>query len=87
LLLMVPENAEVLIDGMKTTQTGTTREFVTPQLTPGSRYVYTFTVRHANSRGNVVDDSRDIRFGADDWFSIDFTRPAPLPLPRTVKNE
>lgn len=90
LLLTVPENAEVLIDGKKTTQTGTTREFVTPQLTPGERYVYTFTVRYTNSRGNVMDDSRDIRFVADDWFSIDFTRPAPpapLPQPRTVRDE
>jgi uncharacterized protein (TIGR03000 family) len=90
LLLTVPENAEVLIEGTKTTQTGTTREFVTPQLNPGTRYVYEITVRYSDSRGNVVDDTRDIRFGADDWFSIDFTRPAPpapLPLPRIAKDE
>jgi uncharacterized protein (TIGR03000 family) len=95
LQLTVPENAEVLIDGVATTQTGTAREFVTPQLAPGSRYVYKITVRTRDAKGQVVDDTRDIRFQADDWFGIDFTRPAPppgpqtapLPLPKTTKEE
>jgi uncharacterized protein (TIGR03000 family) len=98
LQLTVPENAEVLIDGVKTTQTGTTREFVTPQLAPGSRYAYKITVRSVNAKGQVVDDTRDIRFQADDWFGIDFTRPTPsgptpgspltpLPRPKTIQDQ
>jgi uncharacterized protein (TIGR03000 family) len=95
LQLTVPENAEVLIDGVATTQTGSTREFVTPQLAPGSRYAYKITVRTRDAKGQVVDDTRDIRFQADDWFGIDFTRPAPptgpqpapLPLPKSTKEE
>jgi uncharacterized protein (TIGR03000 family) len=93
LQLTVPENAEVIIDGMKTTQTGTSREFTTPQLSPGSRYVYKITVRTMDAKGQVVDDTRDIRFQADDWFRRDFTQPAPAPgpqaapLPKTTKEE
>jgi uncharacterized protein (TIGR03000 family) len=93
LQLTVPENAEVIIDGTKTTQTGTSREFTTPQLSPGSRYVYKITVRTMDAKGQVVDDTRDIRFQADDWFRIDFTQPAPspgpqaAPLPKTTKEE
>jgi uncharacterized protein (TIGR03000 family) len=93
LQLTVPENAEVVIDGTATTQTGSAREYVTPQLTPGSRYVYKITVRSKDATGKVVEDTRDIRFQADDWFSVDFTRPppgpapAPLPLPKKTKDE
>jgi uncharacterized protein (TIGR03000 family) len=92
LQLTVPENAEVLIDGTATTQTGSTREFVTPQLNPGSKYVYKVTVRSQDAAGKVREDTRDIRFQADDWFSIDFTRPPPpapqaAPPPKTGKDE
>jgi uncharacterized protein (TIGR03000 family) len=82
LQLMVPENAEVLVDGVKTTQIGTAREFVSPVLAPGTRYVYKITVRYTDANGKQVEDTRDIRFQANDWFSVDFTRPAPtLPPP------
>jgi uncharacterized protein (TIGR03000 family) len=81
LQLTVPENADVVIDGAKTTQTGTTREFVSPVLTPGKRYVYNVTVRYTDAKGKQVEDTRDIRFQANDWFAIDFTRPAPAPAP------
>jgi uncharacterized protein (TIGR03000 family) len=92
LQLIVPENAEVIVDGMKTTQTGTTREFVTPQLPTGSRYSYQITVRYTDKNGKAVEDTRDIRFQANDWFAIDFTRPAPTmptpaPLPKKTKDE
>jgi uncharacterized protein (TIGR03000 family) len=92
LQLTVPANAEVLIDGTTTTQTGTTREFVTPTLTQGSKYSYKFTVRYSDANGKIVEDSRDIRFQANDWFAIDFTRPAPTaptpaPVPKISKDE
>jgi len=90
LQLIVPDNAEVVIDGVKTTQTGKTREFVSPALTPGSRYVYKVTVRYTDANGKVVEDPRDIRFQANDWFTIDFTRPAPsgpLPMPAPLPKE
>ncbi len=79
LQLTVPANAEVIIDGAKTQETGTTREYVSPALNPGTRYSYKLTVRYTNAAGTPVEDTRDIAFQANDWFSIDFTRPAPRP--------
>ena len=94
LQLLVPENAEVVIDGMKTTQTGTTREFVSPALSPGTKYRYKITVRYTDAKGKQVEDAREIRFQANDWFSIDFPRPAPpqtapvpMPLQKTGKDQ
>ena len=81
LQVIVPENADVLIDGAKTTQSGTTREFVSPSLDPKKRYSYRISVRYVDAKGKAVDDTRDIQFQANDWFTIDFTRPAPLPPP------
>jgi uncharacterized protein (TIGR03000 family) len=85
LQLNVPENAEVIFDGTKTTQTGSVREFVTPPLVPGSTYSYQITVRYMDAKGKTIEDTRTIRFQPNDWFSIDFTRPAPqqpaAPLP------
>ena len=79
LQLTVPENAEVLIDDNKTMQTGKVREFVSPPLKTGTQYSYRITVRYTNADGKPVDDTRDIRFTANDWFAIDFTRPPPAP--------
>jgi len=96
LQLTVPENAEVLFDGTATTQTGSVRDFATAALTPGSRYSYKVTVRYTNAQGKLVEDARDIRFQANDWFSIDFTRPPPAqqapapaaqPLPKAGRDE
>jgi uncharacterized protein (TIGR03000 family) len=93
LQLTVPENAEVIIDGAKTTQTGTVREFVSPTLAQGTKYQYKITVRYTDAKGKLLEDTRDIRFQGNDWFSIDFTRPPPappapaLPLPKRIKDE
>ncbi len=77
LQLIVPESAEVYIDGQKIAQSGTTREIVSPPVTPGTRYTYKISVRYTDGQGKAVNDTRDINFRANDWFSIDFTRPAP----------
>jgi uncharacterized protein (TIGR03000 family) len=84
LQLVVPENAEIVIDGVKTTQIGATREFTSPALSPGTTYHYKITVRYSDAKGKVVEDTRDIRFRANDWYRIDFNRPPPpqaLPAP------
>jgi uncharacterized protein (TIGR03000 family) len=80
LQLVVPQNAEVLFNGDPTTQTGTIREFVSPPLTPGKLFDYTITVRYPGADGNTVTDRRVIHVRANDWFRIDFTRPAPPEL-------
>jgi uncharacterized protein (TIGR03000 family) len=40
LVILVPEDATITIDGDLTRQTGTTRHFYTPTLEPGKRYKY-----------------------------------------------
>jgi uncharacterized protein (TIGR03000 family) len=84
LQLIVPDNAEVYIDGTRIAQTGTTREIVSPPVTPGTRYSYKISVRYTDPSGKAVDDTREIRFQANDWFSIDFTRPAPPQAPAVI---
>jgi uncharacterized protein (TIGR03000 family) len=83
LQLAVPENAEVFVDGEKTNQTGSVREFVSPPLDRGSSYNYRISVRYTGANGKPVNDTRTIHVRANDWFRIDFTRPAPPdPLPQ-----
>jgi uncharacterized protein (TIGR03000 family) len=87
LQLIVPENAEVYFDGTKTTQTGRVREFTSPALALGKRFTYQISVRYTDSTGRPVDDTRPIHVGANDWFTVDFTRPAPperVPVPSPV---
>jgi uncharacterized protein (TIGR03000 family) len=77
LQLVVPPDAEVLFGGSKTTQTGATREFVSPTLQTGKLFDYTITVRYTDANGKAVTDKRVIHVRANDWFRVDFTRPAP----------
>lgn len=77
LQLMVPQNAEVLFNGDTTTQMGTVREFVSPPLTPDKSFDYTITVRYIDANGKSNTDRRVIHVRANDWFRVDFTRPAP----------
>jgi uncharacterized protein (TIGR03000 family) len=80
LQLIVPEGAEVFFDGAKTSKTGRLREFVSPTLAPGQTYTYTIEVR-STAAGKPVVDRREIHVGANDWFMVDFTRPAPANAP------
>jgi uncharacterized protein (TIGR03000 family) len=41
----VPAGAEIWFNGEKTTQTGTRRLFLSPELEPGNRYAYDVTAR------------------------------------------
>jgi uncharacterized protein (TIGR03000 family) len=77
LQLIVPENAEVFFGDVRTRQTGKVREYVSPPLTPGEASTYRISVRSTGADGRPVNDTRDIRVHANDWSSIDFTRPAP----------
>jgi len=45
LSLSVPADAEIWIEGMKTKQTGASRQFLSPPLEPNKRYVYTLRMR------------------------------------------
>jgi uncharacterized protein (TIGR03000 family) len=85
LQLVVPDTAQVFFGGEQTNQTGPIREFVSPPLTPGKVFTYTIAVRYKAPDGQSINDRRLIHVRANDWFRIDFTRPAPperSPAPR-----
>jgi uncharacterized protein (TIGR03000 family) len=62
--LNVPANAEVWFDGDKTSQTGPTREFVSPPLTPGQTYTYVVRARWTEN-GRPVDQTRELHVRAN----------------------
>jgi uncharacterized protein (TIGR03000 family) len=76
LKFIVPENATIWVEGQKTNQTGTEREFVTPELTPGKRFFYSVRVRSRRDDGKVVDETRKIYVRAGDRWRVDFAKPA-----------
>ena len=63
----VPEGATVYVEGQALkTQTGTTRQFVSPPLTPGKAYTYDIRATWTGPDGKKVERtvSVDIRAGA-----------------------
>ena len=74
----VPVNAELWIDGSKTTSTGTVREFQSPPLTSGSRYSYDLRARW-NENGHEVTQTQQVEITAGAHVSVSF----PLP-PKTA---
>jgi uncharacterized protein (TIGR03000 family) len=77
LMLLVPADAQVWVDGQPTSQTGAEREFASPVLTPNKVYTYSVRVRSRKDDGRVSDETRAIRVRANDRWLVDFTRPAP----------
>lgn len=61
--VQVPANAEVWIDGAKTSQTGPVRRFVSPPLTPGQAYTYELTASWMKD-GKPVSEKRTVNFSA-----------------------
>lgn len=66
--------AEVWIDGHKTKQTGTARQFVSPTLTPGRTYQYVIKAEWMVG-GRKVEQSQKLTVQAGQRMSIDFLSP------------
>jgi uncharacterized protein (TIGR03000 family) len=73
LQLLVPEDAEVLIDGGQTRKRGPVREFVSPPLRPGEDFTYDLTVRYTDADGKPVEETRHLQVRANDQLRIDCT--------------
>jgi uncharacterized protein (TIGR03000 family) len=69
----VPADAQVWIDGSKTTQTGTERRFESPTLTPGKTYSYDVRARWMGDEGEVTR-TKHVTFHAGDRVSVDFMK-------------
>ena len=80
----VPADAEVWFAGVRTSQTGPVRDFVSPPLGPATRCVYEVRARWKEN-GRPVEQTREVTVRANAWVNVDFTRPAPgtgmLPVP------
>ena len=82
--LILPPGADVFVNGMRTEQTGFVRHYNTPKLAAGYSYSYRIRIRYVDFHGDIVQETRDIEFKANDWFRIDFTR---LPPPKALANQ
>ena len=72
---MPSSDAALWLEGAKTKQTGTMREFVSPPLTPGEDYVYEVRARWVDSAGEFVNQTRNVTVRAGQQVMIDFTKP------------
>jgi uncharacterized protein (TIGR03000 family) len=69
----VPANAEVIFEGAKTTQRGSSRRFVSPPLTPGGNYSYDIEARWMEN-GRQVSRTRHVPVRAGQVVRVDFLR-------------
>jgi uncharacterized protein (TIGR03000 family) len=82
--MKVRADAEVWFDGVKTSQSGAMREFVSPPLDPAKKFGYQVRARWTDN-GITVEQTRKVNVYANAWTAIDFTRPELelLPAPTT----
>jgi uncharacterized protein (TIGR03000 family) len=76
LTVRVPANAEVWVEGVKTSSTGPLRRFQSPPLQPGQRYVYTVRAQWQEN-GQPVTDTHKVDVAAGANISVNFQYPAP----------
>lgn len=70
----VPANAEVLVDGQRTNQVGTARQFISPPLAPGFEYTYMVEARWQEN-GQPVTKTRKVTVQPGREATIDFNQP------------
>jgi len=68
-------DAELRFDGVKTSQTGSVRSFVTPALDPATTYAYVISATW-RERGKEVTRTRHAEFRVGDQVSLDFNVPS-----------
>jgi uncharacterized protein (TIGR03000 family) len=75
----VQANAQLWVQGKKTTQGGGEREFISPRLIPGENYTYTFRARWMKD-GQAVEQTRKVVVHAGEQLRVDFaTNPKTKP--------
>ncbi|WP_232056212.1 TIGR03000 domain-containing protein [Tuwongella immobilis] len=72
--VIVPESAQLTLDGHATTPTGSSRRFITPKLEPGQQYRYQFEATW-NAGGTPIRQSREVKFHAGESIRVDLTQP------------
>jgi uncharacterized protein (TIGR03000 family) len=72
--LRVPKSAEIWVNGVRTRQTGESRYFFSPPLTPGKEYSYQVRLRWIKD-GKPVEETHSIPIQAGRTIRRDFTQP------------
>lgn len=87
LLVQVPPDAEIWLDGVKTNQTGASRRFESPALQPGGVYTYDVRARWIE-QGRAVEQSQVVLVHTGDQVRVNFPafpelapQAAPQPFP------
>jgi len=70
--VQVPADAELTFDGMKTSQTGPMRTFVTPTLEPGKTFTYEARATWKDNNGAPVTRTRQVRVEAGKRIQVNF---------------
>jgi len=71
LQVTLPADATLMVDGDRTTQTGSVREFTTPPLEPGKTFTYTLTARWMNGN-QPVERSMTVDVRANQTTPVNF---------------
>ena len=69
----LPSSAKIWFNDAPTAQTGPSRSFVSPTITPGKNYVYTVRASWTEG-GRKVERTKDIAVHAGDQINLDFTK-------------
>jgi uncharacterized protein (TIGR03000 family) len=80
MIVRVPANATVWVNGDKSTQKGSRREFLSSGRTPGKTYTYTIRAQWEEG-GKVVDRTQKVPIVGGERRVIDFSVPSTKPLP------
>jgi uncharacterized protein (TIGR03000 family) len=72
----VPADAQIWIEGVKTKETGTVRDFVSPPLTPGQDYTYDIRATWTDEAGHAVDQTKHVLVHAGSQILVNFLAPA-----------
>jgi uncharacterized protein (TIGR03000 family) len=67
-------NAELWVEGWKTASKGDWRQFLSPSLVPGQRYIYDVRAQWFKN-GREVSEIRHVPVQAGEQIVVDFTRP------------
>jgi uncharacterized protein (TIGR03000 family) len=71
LTFVVPEDAQVWVEGASTSTRGPVREFTSPALSPGQKYVYTVRVRWQRY-GQTIDQKQDVSVKGGDYVELNY---------------
>lgn len=71
------EDADLYIEGKLTRTAGKVREYDTPDLDPGKKYLYDFKVVWKPNKFTTLTRTRTVKFVAGDDLTVDLTTPLP----------